>query len=251
MRLTLLTTTGERPLAWSLCERLMLAQTFEGPVRWVVVDDGREAQPLTFERAGWSVEVLRPQPAWAPGQNTQARNLQTGLRAIGADERVVIVEDDDHYAPAYLDDVARRFDAGAELIGEAPARYYNVPQRRARQLHNQRHASLCTTSVAGAALSALRAAAQRSGAEFIDLTLWRSALAARRDLRVLPTGRSPLVHGIKGLPGRAGIGMGHRADLQGVADQGGNVLAEWVGDAWARLYLDAAAAATPSKEDAA
>lgn len=68
--LTLVTATGARPEAWALCERWMLRQTFAGPVRWVIVDDGPEPQPITFRRAGWELVLIRPAPFWRPGQNT-------------------------------------------------------------------------------------------------------------------------------------------------------------------------------------
>ena len=50
--LTLLTATGARPEAWAICEQLMARQTYAGPVRWVIVDDGPVAQPVAFQRAG-------------------------------------------------------------------------------------------------------------------------------------------------------------------------------------------------------
>ena len=50
--LTLLTATGARPEAWAICERLMARQTYAGPVRWIIVDAGPEAQPVTLQRAG-------------------------------------------------------------------------------------------------------------------------------------------------------------------------------------------------------
>lgn len=52
-----------------------MAQDYKGPVRWVIVDDGKEAQPVTFQRDDWTLEVIRPTPFWRQGQNTQARNL--------------------------------------------------------------------------------------------------------------------------------------------------------------------------------
>src|SRR5690606_8566975 len=76
---TLLSATGARPEAWAICERLMARQDYAGPVRWVIVDDGPEPQPVTFQRDGWVLEVVRPEPYWQPGQNTQARNLAAGL----------------------------------------------------------------------------------------------------------------------------------------------------------------------------
>lgn len=41
--MTLITPTGVRPKAWSICERLMARQTYDGPVQWVIVDDGQQA----------------------------------------------------------------------------------------------------------------------------------------------------------------------------------------------------------------
>lgn len=218
--LTLLTATGCRPEAWALCERWMLAQTYSSPVRWVIVDDGEEAQPITFRRHGWQLDVVRPGPRWKPGANTQARNMLAGLAVIGADERVVIIEDDDHYKPDWLRAVDHELER-AELVGEFFARYYNVAAMRGRQLQNSRHASLCSTALRGRALSALRVACHQRP-KFIDLELWRVS-----PQRCLFDGHR--VTGIKGLPGRGGIGMGHKADFRGTEDPTGALLRQWVG----------------------
>lgn len=218
--LTLLTATGARPAAWALCERWMARQAYAGPVRWVIVDDGPQPQPVTFRRDGWQLVVVRPSPHWAPGQNTQARNLLKGLAAVGADERLAIIEDDDWYAPDWLTTVDRELDR-AELVGEHRARYYNVQQRRGRQLANTGHASLCSTAMRGSALQDF-ADACRARPKFIDLELWRRARG-----RHLFGGHR--VVGIKGLPGRGGIGMGHDAAFNGQADPDGALLRSWVG----------------------
>lgn len=219
--LTLLTATGCRPEAWSITEQLMLAQDYAGPVRWVIVDDGETAQPITFEREGWTIEVIRPQPFWRPGQNTQARNLSAGLAVIANDERVLIIEDDDHVKPTYLRAMNAMLDK-ADLVGESFARYYNVKTRHYRQLNNAMHASLCSTAVKGAAIEALRREC-KPGVQFIDLNLWRNFKGAKL------LQRNGLVTGIKGMPGRGGIGMGHRADFGGDVDVTGSVLRQWAG----------------------
>lgn len=198
--LTLLTATGARPEAWVICEQLMGRQTYAGPVRWIVVDDGPVAQPVTFQRAGWTVEVVRPQPFWEAGQNTQARNLAAGLEWIDSDESVAIIEDDDWYAPGYLADVAKWL-SRRPLVGECRARYFNLTTGKGRQLNNDRHASLCSTAVRGEGLRALRQAVAKADT-FIDMTLWRICAG-----RLYQTKH---VVGIKGLPGRDGIGVGHR-----------------------------------------
>jgi hypothetical protein len=232
--LTLLTATGARPEAWAICERLMAAQDYAGPVRWVIVDDGPTPQPLTFARDAWMLEVLRPTPPWEPGQNTQARNLLAGLAVIEAAARVVLVEDDDWYAPDWLTTVNAALDA-AELVGETRARYYHVRTRHAHEHSNTTHSSLCSTAVRGAAIDRLRdvclfqprVAPIGRPLTFIDMELWH-----RHASRQLFDGHR--VVGIKGLPGRHGIGSGHLG-FESIADPHSEILRRWVGDD-ARFY---------------
>lgn len=224
--LQLLTATGARPEAFALCERWMAAQTYVGPVTWIIVDDGPEPTPISRPPDDWTQVVVRPAPFWRVGQNTQARNLLKGLDAIDPKHPVVIIEDDDHYAPDWLETAVREL-AKAELVGECRARYYNLALRRGRQLRNEGHASLCSTAMRGTALQTFRWACERAP-KFIDLELWR-----RHRSRHLFVGYR--VVGIKGLPGRGGIGMGHRDDFKGEYDPDGALLRQWVGDD-ARYY---------------
>ena len=214
--LTLLIATGCRPEAWRISEALLERQTYAGPARLVVVDDGPVAQPITLQRAGWTVEVVRPMPRWEAGQNTQARNLAAGLEVIDRDELVVCWEDDDYYAPGYLSDVANWLES-ADLVGECRARYYNVATGHGRQLGNRQHASLCSTAVKGDGLALLRQAVKRSP-KFIDLELWR--MFARKQLH-----ETRHVVGIKGMPGRGGIGVGHHKDFGKAMS-----LRDWIGE---------------------
>jgi hypothetical protein len=213
--LTLLVATGCRPEAWAISEKLLGRQTYSGPCRLVIVDDGSEPQTVTLQREGWSIDVVRPLPHWEPGQNTQARNLAAGLAVIPPDARVVVWEDDDYYAPGYLADVAKWLDRD-ELVGECRARYFNVATQHGKQMKNVAHASLCSTAMRGQALKAFRRAVERAD-KFIDITLWRS----------FPGRLYGATHvvGIKGLPGRGGIGCGH-------ADHFGSPmnLSDWIGE---------------------
>lgn len=217
----LLTATGARPEAFALCERWMAAQTYVGEVVWIIVDDGQTQTPIHKHPKGWNQVVIRPAPYWTPGSNTQARNLQKGLAAVDDKLPLVIIEDDDYYAPDWLDTVTKAL-GYAELVGECKARYYNIAHRLGRQLKNNGHASLCSTAMRGAAIDTFRQACQRAP-KFIDLELWR-----RHPSRYLFTGGR--VVGIKGLPGRGGIGMGHRAGFQGTADPDLAILRSWIGD---------------------
>lgn len=225
--LTLLTATGGRPAAFALLEKMMLAQTYAGPVRWIIVDDVHPAQPITFERDGWELVVIYPDPLWKPGENTQARNLLAGLAVVPADAKLVIVEDDDHYKPDWLDVVDKWLER-AELVGECEARYYNVATKQGRQLSNRNHASLCSTAMRGGAIKTFRTVC-KTAIKFIDIELWRQTRS-----RMLFTGSR--VTGIKGMPGRGGIGMGHKRDFMGRQDPNGELLRSWIG-ANAEWYL--------------
>ena len=220
--ITLITTTGARPEAFLLCQKWMKQQTYKGEVRWIIVDDGPEAQPIKFKRAKWTLDIVRPEPFWEPGQNTQARNLRAGLDRVNPEDKVLIIEDDDYYAPEWIEKVDAELEK-AELVGEMRARYYNIRTKIYRQLDNKNHASLCASGLRGAAVETLRSVC-RPSIQFIDLLLWQA-----HSSKHLFDGH--LTVGIKGLPGRGGIGMGHDKKFTGYADPSGKILQDWVGNA--------------------
>lgn len=225
--LTLLTCTGARPEAFAICEKLMAAQDYAGQVIWIIVDDGEVPTPVTFEREGWEVRVVRPSPRWKQGDNTQARNMRAGLAYVDESARLLVIEDDDYYAPTWLSRMDHEL-MFADLVGERRARYYNIKTRHYRQLQNMHHSSLCSTAMKGRAIPVLHEICKRT-TKFIDLDLWKDARLRKRLLE------SNDVVGIKGLPGRGGIGMGHRESF-GNPDTVG-IFAQWLG-AGAELYAD-------------
>lgn len=229
MKITALTATGARPEAFGLCRRFMLRQNFDGPIRWIIVDDGPE--PLKIGEADFDarfrIQVVRPRPYWHPGHNTQARNLREGLELIGPDERVAIIEDDDWYASDWLTAVYCGLE-GVDLYGDAPSTYYNAATRIIRPLNNCEHASLCSTAIQGPAINRLRAICSAAGRKFIDIELWKQTPSERK--RIEAGGR---VVGMKGLPGRGNIGIGKA--LQGDHDPHLERLAALVGSE-SKLY---------------
>jgi len=229
--LTLLTTTGSRPQAWKICQKLMARQTYTGQVRWIVVDDGEKEQEIDFNpmRGVWHMEIYRPEPLWQPGQNTQARNLLTGLAVVKNEENLVIIEDDDFYANDWLETVEKQLQK-AELVGESNARYYNIKKRMGREMVNRTHSSLCSTAMRGQAIETFRSVC-RPGIEFIDHILWQ----AHSNRQIFDGHR---VVGIKGLPGRQGIGMGHHEKFTGTRGNDGKLLLEWVGPDAVGFYIE-------------
>lgn len=224
--LQLITPTGDRPRQWDLCQRYVARQTYVGPVQWHVVDDGMEPMPVTFERAGYEMHVHRL-PALVG--NSQHRNLLYLLACCDPAYPIVVIEDDDWYAPDWVETVALELD-NVELIGEYDAAYYNVSRRVGRTMRNHEHASLCATAVCGPAAYERFREACRSGDQFIDMRLWRTFTGPKR----LLSGRR--VVGIKGMPGRSGIGHGHSTEFHGKHDPDGVLLKEWIGSD-ADLYL--------------
>ena len=223
---TVITSTGGRPEAFALCRKWMERQTWTGPLQWIVVDD---CVPATTEpeaipsRPDWIVTWIRPEPFWQPGQNTLARNLLAAIPEVTHD-RVLFMEDDDWYAPEYVASMVERLD-GAEIAGEVPARYHNVARRMFWSLGNGAHASLAQTAISASALPALAGICRDRGSAFIDVTLWQAIPEPRRRVR------SSFSVGIKGMPGRPGIGSGHRPTGSGWrADPDLSVLRSWIGD---------------------
>ena len=219
--LTLVTPTGCRPEAWALCERWMMAQTYPGRVKWIVVDDGMLPQPVTFRRPMWEVSVIRPQQKWRIGENSQGRNFVEALKLVQPNERVAVIEDDDYYAPGWL----ARVDAELneyDLIGQGWNCYYHVKTGAIRINDNDTHASLCASAFKGKALEVFRRQCERAP-RLIDVPMWRHA--PRRHCF-----KARLVVGMKGLPGRTGIAGGHTLTTAHPFD-----LQEWIGED-ARAY---------------
>jgi hypothetical protein len=142
-------------------------------------------------------------------------------------DKVLFIEDDDWYAADYVETMADAMETrGAQMIGTSRSLYYHVPSRRWRVMQNQGTASLCQTGMEAHALPFLKdACVQRP--EAIDWWLWQYGL---RRSHLLAIDRCV---GIKGLPGRPGIGVGHKPERhpeQWTADPKLTVLREWIGN---------------------
>lgn len=194
----------------------MQRQTYTGPVHWIIVDDGEEAQKVTFFRSGWDITILRPEPFWSVGKNTQCRNLLAGIEYTYNDTRLVIIEDDDWYSPDWLAVVDEKLDK-SELVGQGWNRYYNVKTGEIHIHENPNHASLCATAMRGGAIAAMKNICHR-GVKLVDMQLWQHYANKR-------VFSGQYVIGMKGLPGRPGIASGHRPANKPTGD-----LSDWIGE---------------------
>jgi len=208
--------TGGRPEGLALLAEYLDAQTYTGPATWLIVDDVSPASYIPETR--FDTEVIHPDWRWKEGQNTQAKSILAGLDRIPEDAIVFIFEDDDCYLPSYIETMLKALES-ADLVGESESRYFNVATNRYRIMPTKQHSSLASTAMRGTA--ALRTACEKAP-KFIDLHLWKTF-----------TGRKAWVSahnvvGIKGMPGRAGIGVGHRQSFGSPATN--DTLRDWAGD---------------------
>lgn len=232
--IALITPTGGRERQIEYAARWMRNQTYKGEVLWVIVDDcfpsTIDVVPANF-RKGWEIMKLRPQPYWKPGMNTQSRNLRIGLSVLKGRkiEYVFIIEDDDYYKPNYLEKMLEHLEKHM-VVGEMNTIYYNIPLQSWINHHNQRHCSLFQTAFHINYLKMFEGCCTNER-EFIDCRFFRLV----KNAHIFYEGT--LSVGMKGLAGRAGIGMGHRLHRDYKKDPNFEKLKELLGNDY-KYYIN-------------
>ncbi len=225
--IALITPTGCRPKQIQLCAKYMRAQDYKGEVMWIIIDD---AKPRTVDfitenfRRNWTIIKVCPQPYWRPGQNTQGRNLREGLNIVKrypSVEAIFIIEDDDYYSPRYLRCMMEKL-KGYQLAGERNTIYYNVVSRRWCVNGNVAWSSLFQTAFTPEVIPVMEK--YLSGEKFIDIKLFKDVSKTN----LFNDGNMAV--GIKGLPGRMGIGAGHRGTMTMIGDPNLVKLQELLGE---------------------
>jgi hypothetical protein len=212
----------------------MIRQTYQGKVIWIIIDDALPRSTdkiLPYFRDDWDIIKIYPTPVWS-GQNTQTRNIAVGIQALLNNykreeiEAVFIIEDDDYYRPRYIERMMANFN-GFSLIGERNTIYYNVLYHRFVTNPNTIHASLFQTAFK---IDVLPIFESCYSLKFMDCAFWSKVqnrhLFYENDLAI----------GIKGLPGRSGIGAGHSMAMNMRSDPDMNYLRALIGNEDAKLY---------------
>ena len=228
---TAITPTGDRPLAFALCKHWMEMQTVR-PDQWIVVDDGK-----TPTKAPAWADYIRRAPQHNDPKHTLNINIRTAIPHIKG-SKIIIIEDDEYYAPKYVETMERHL-GKYEVVGISRAKYYHLPSGGYTQIGNVTHASLAQTGFRNSALQDINKLAADNNLLYLDMKLWQE---------IMPTGRGfifsddldggLLYVGMKGLPGRPGIGAGHSAALYGGnKDNNRSWLRKWVPRDY-QVYLD-------------
>lgn len=228
--ITAITLTGDRPFPFALCQQWVFQQTVQ-PDQWIVVDDGKV--PLK-PRGDMGYVWREPRPN--DPKNTMGLNLGAALQWIEGD-KIIIIEDDDYYAPNYIETMSQLLDQH-EVVGIVGSRYYHLPSGGYMVMPGSMHASLAETAFRSSYLPRLTALAVRG--EFpvpLDTAMWRGLRSSNRKLLFSDNG-SFLHMGVKGLPGRPGIGVGHKTSAYHAFDTPDRpVLKKWVPNDY-QIYLD-------------
>ena len=226
MRIAAITPTADQPTGIALLEEYMRRQTIHPDV-WVVADDGEQHASLTMGQ----VHVVRERQH--EGGRSLAANMLAALKYADADV-IVVFEHDDWYRPDHIEVSLRGLQA-AKATGSAWQRYYNLPSKSWVVMRNVGSA-LCNTAFRSELVPQMRHAAERAleaGSYAVDRLFWDSLPRAVQCITEEET-----VVGIKGLPGRAGLGLGHRPNAlrPWEHDASGVKLREWVGAEDAGVY---------------
>lgn len=229
--LTLITPTGDRPLAFALCQNWIRKQTLQ-PNQWIVVDDGKV--PL---KPYVPMQYVRREPQPDDPKHTLVLNLKTAMPLIKGD-KIMIIEDDEYYAPEYLKEMVHRLNQH-EVVGIGRSRYYHLPSGNYSRLPNTTHASFAEMAFRSSFLPEFKKFL--TGGLYLDIRIWRN-IDKKRGLVFTDNGK-PLYVGMKGMPGRAGIGIGHdpnhRIYRSHPCDKSRKILKNWIPDKYNyNTYID-------------
>jgi hypothetical protein len=240
MKISVITPTGGRHLAFKLCE-LWMSRQIRQPDEWIVVDDYPTPTECTMGQT-----VIRREPFWTPqGGITLQKNLIEALKVVTGDV-ILIIEDDDWYHPNYIKTVAEKFEQHLpneegkfpHLVGGAIAIYYNINNYSYMIHNNIHHASLCQTAFSSKLKPQFNIMAKFFVTQrWFDGQLWRHAKCNK----LTYLNKTPLTIGIKGLMGRPGAGEGHSSYLQNktmpfIDEQPFELLEKWIGKEDVQIY---------------
>jgi cellulose synthase/poly-beta-1,6-N-acetylglucosamine synthase-like glycosyltransferase len=233
-----ITLTGDREEAFGLCRRWMENQTVQ-PYTWIVVDDGKTKMKSVPKNCLY----IRREPQTSDPKHTLILNMKEALKVLDA-EYIVIMEDDEYYAPDYISQMLNRL-IRYEITGIGRSKYYHLQGGFIRHM-NLNHASLAQTAFRKSLLPEFKTLL--NGDSFLDLRMWEifngkdtplcNAFNLQEKSRITKDGRGIIFDdagncfyvGIKGMVGRTGIGgSGHKFSGY-TLDKNFVKLKEWLGD---------------------
>jgi len=220
--ITAITPTGDRPLPFTLCQYWMKKQTLRVD-QWVVVDDGKVPMEPKV-----GMEYIRREPQPDDPKQTLIENLRVAIPYIRGN-KIIIIEDDEYYAPGYIEEMSSKLDR-FEIVGIGKSKYYHLLSGYYSHLANTRHASFAEMAFRRSFLNEFKGFL--TGGLYLDMRIWRGV--DRKRAHLFFDDKNPLHVGMKGMPGRNGIGGGHDIThhiyQNKTKDESRNILKSWIPD---------------------
>lgn len=243
MLVTLITCTGSRPDAITLCQKYVARQTVNKsgmPIQWLIINDSPSIPiviiPEIKALKNIEVEVVIPTQLWKEGINTQRGNMNAGIEKVKGDV-IFPWEDDEYFRSDYIETMLFLLQKW-DVVGQTNSKYYNIKERKFIEWRNVKHTSLVETALKKSKLDCLFRAVN-SGQLFFDIMLYEILKNEQHSHFMFD--HIGLVYGMKGLPGRTGIGAGHRNLDKGWCDDPFfKQLQGWLGVEDAKVYMNMA-----------
>lgn len=234
MKVSAVTCTGDRHLCLDLLTGWIDHQTRK-PDQWLIIDDGKQPYAPDYE-----CDYYYREPSEEDPEFTMVTNLQEAIHMIEGDV-ILFMEDDEYYAPRYIETMVNNI-KDYDLAGICRSKYYHLPSRCYYVHNNYDHASLAQTMIKRKLLDDIEQMSVEN--QFIDVKLWGVNVNAMfKPYRpksvdngfavnngkgfLFDDGDSDCLYvGMKGMPGRGGIGSGHKG--MGRFDNGGMKLKQWM-----------------------
>jgi hypothetical protein len=190
---TVITPTGNRNVSFSLCVKWMEKQTVY-PTEWIIMDDGEEKTDIPdFHFVRYFKRFNRQN-----GHTLCAQICQI-LPLIKTD-KVIVMEDDDWYQCSYFERTCGLLDK-ADIVGIMNNQYYFLRDREYVIHPNTKHSSFCSTAFRRSMFDEIMKYASANEGPYLDLRIWRMTTKKK----YLYSPGSPLVIGMKQMPGRIGV----------------------------------------------
>lgn len=244
MQLILITCASDQHVGFRLAYRYVARcrqqLSPEMEVAWIVADDGRHPVECPAIEGVASIHFRRPPSDGLESFRGNMRDAVASAQHLAGkrEDSLIAVIEDDWLSPHYLADAVRAFtaDPGLMLFGETRTRYYRIDNRRWHVFGPNGRAALSGTVMRAPVLPILSAwATGRDRTIMLDDRVWKSPTLPAESKLLLP--QSCYVVGIKGLPGKGGLGMGCRMDGHRYGHDGdGSLLRSWIGAEDAAVY---------------
>jgi glycosyltransferase involved in cell wall biosynthesis len=224
---TIITPTGDRPEAFTLCVKYIQRQTVK-PTEWIIVDDGKT--PLDVSILPAYAKYIRRENT-EPHKHSLTPNMLEAFKYVTT-QKIVIIEDDDWYASNYCEYMLDLL-GDRKIAGIGHTVYYSIPKCCYFIHDNEEHSAWCNTVFRAdiiPMICEIAKQAYKANYPYIDLRIWTRfrRLPEQHNLDL----KNPHISiGLKSMPGRVGTCSGHRNTGSFVQDTEDTAfLREYLGD---------------------